>query len=183
MKKIIILDRDGVINADRVDYVKSLDEWEFIPGSIQAISELTQAGYQIFVATNQSGIAKGIYSEESLTEIHDYLNSEVEKAKGKIKEIYYCPHHDADNCDCRKPLPGLLERIEKDVGENIDHVSFVGDALRDIQAALSKGCKPVLVLTGKGKATYELLIHQGLIDEVSVYDDLLTYTHALLNQC
>lgn len=182
MKKIIILDRDGVINTDRVDYVKSLDEWEFIPGSIQAISDLTQAGYQIFVATNQSGIAKGVYSEDTLSEIHDYFNSEVEKAKGKIEGIYYCPHHDADNCDCRKPLPGLLHRIARDAGQSIDNVPFVGDALRDVQAALSKGCKPVLVLTGKGKATYELLIHQGLIGEVSVYDDLFTYTQTLLTQ-
>lgn len=183
MKKIIILDRDGVINTDRVDYVKNLDEWEFIPGSLEAIAKLTHAGYRIFVATNQSGIAKGVYGEETLAEIHQHLHTEVERTQGKIEGIYYCPHHDADNCECRKPLPGLLEAIEKDAGQSINDAPFVGDALRDIQAAIRKGCKPILVLTGKGKATYEHLINQGLIDKVGVYNDLLTYTHALLKQC
>lgn len=151
----IILDRDGVINFDSLEYIKSPAEWHPIPGSLEAISRLNKAGYRVIIATNQSGLARGYYTEEVLNNIHKKLHAALAQVGGKVDEIFYCPHHPDDNCDCRKPKPGLLQQIQKKYDLNLADTFFIGDSVGDIRAALEVGCQPVLVLTGNGKKTLE----------------------------
>lgn len=149
--KLIILDRDGVINHDSCDYIKSPEEWEPIPGSLAAIAKLYQAGWCISVATNQSGIARGLYTEQTLAAIHDKMQVLVTEAGGKIDSIFYCPHHPADNCACRKPKPGLLEQIAKHYRIKLSGVPFIGDKWSDAETGLVVGCLPILVTSGLQK--------------------------------
>ena len=170
---IVILDRDGVINQDSVDYIKSPQEWVAIPGSLKAIALLHQNQFRVFIATNQSGIARGIYSEETLTQIHQKMCRQVEEAGGDIEGIMYCPHHPDDNCLCRKPKPGMLEQIAG-YGDIRDR-PFVGDSPTDIEAALAANCKPVLVLTGSGSQTA-----CSLAPTIERYPDLLSFAEHLV---
>jgi D-glycero-D-manno-heptose 1,7-bisphosphate phosphatase len=144
-KKFIFLDRDGVINRDSYNYIRSPDEYEFLPGSLDAIVKLTRAGYQIGVATNQSGIARGYYDVEMLTKIHEKLVNTVRIAGGDIAAIVYCPHHPNVGCTCRKPNPGMLYQLAKQLHCRLKGVFFIGDRFSDIQAALAAGVTPLLV--------------------------------------
>ena len=168
--RIIILDRDGVINEDSADYIKTPSEWTPIPGSMEAIALLHQRGYKIYVATNQAGIARGKLSQISLQEIHEKMVRTIEKAGGKISGIQYCPHHPDEKCHCRKPEPGMLYKIAEETGAVLSGVPYVGDSLKDIQAAEAAGCRPVLVLTGNGAATHQIRTN---LDHV--YKDLLAF--------
>ena len=151
---LVILDRDGVINHDSDNYIKSLDEWVPYPSSVTAIARLTRTGYTVAVATNQSGIARGYYDEATLHAMHEHLISLVEAEGGHIAHIAYCPHVPNDNCQCRKPLPGMLIQIQQILGlESLTGSWMVGDSLRDIQAGDAVGCKTALVRTGKGVKT------------------------------
>lgn len=154
--KLVVLDRDGVINYDSDDYVKTVDEWMPLPGAIDALGRLTHAGYQIAIATNQSGIARGFFSEETLNAMHEKLLILAKGVHAKIDFIAYCPHGPEDNCDCRKPLPGLLFQIEKALDVSVKGCFMVGDSLRDIQAGQAAGMRGALVLTGKGQRTLEI---------------------------
>lgn len=154
-EKLIILDRDGVINQDSDAYIKSVDEWLPIPGSLEAIARLKSAGYSIAIATNQSGLARGYFNSATLAEMHTKMANLLAALGSEIDGIFYCPHGPDDNCDCRKPLPGLVHQIEKALGLSAKGCYFVGDSLRDLQAAKAAGCKPVLVKSGKGLATYK----------------------------
>ena len=151
--KLIILDRDGTINQDSDQYIKSPAEWKPIKGSLEAIARLTQAGYRIVVATNQSGIASGLFDMATLNAIHDALHRAVGQAGGRIDAIFFCPHAADSNCECRKPRPGMLREIAKRLNVSLEGVPMVGDALRDVQAAAAVGARPILVLTGKGRKT------------------------------
>ncbi|OZY87581.1 D-glycero-beta-D-manno-heptose-1,7-bisphosphate 7-phosphatase [Cellvibrio mixtus] len=151
--KLIILDRDGVINHDRDDYVKSADECVPIEGSIEAIVRLNKAGFTVVVATNQAGLAKGKFELDDLEAMHEKITGLVEEQGGELGGIFYCPHHPDDNCKCRKPKPGMLDAIEAEFNTSVESSYFVGDSLRDLQAGLLKGCKPILVKTGKGEKT------------------------------
>jgi len=173
--KIIILDRDGVINFDSPDYIKSINEWHPIPGSIEAVRLLTQAGFSVYIVTNQAGIGRGIYSLTDLGAIHQKMLKVIESAGGKISAIYFCPHHPDDNCPCRKPGIGLLIQIAEHSDNSLIDQPFVGDSLKDIQAAKEMGCQPILVKTGNGAKTLQQL--KGPID---VYDDLLSYTRSII---
>ena len=146
--KLIILDRDGVINYDSVGYIKSPDEWQAIPGSLEAIATLTQANYTISVATNQSGIGRGYYDVATLDAIHAKMYQQVAQFGGHIDSLFYCPHIDADQCDCRKPKPGLLNQIAKHYHCTLEGIPLIGDSPRDIEAALAVGAAPILVNTG-----------------------------------
>ena len=152
---VIVLDRDGVINFDSSDYIRSAAAWIPIPGSIEAIALLSKFGYRIYVATNQSGLARGLFTPDDLDTIHNKLRSLVRHAGGEIAEIYFCPHHPNAGCNCRKPGIGLLQKIAAHCGEDLTGQPFVGDSLQDIQAAKTMGCKPILVLTGNGTKTLE----------------------------
>lgn len=142
---IILLDRDGIINEDSLSYIKSIDEFFFLPGSIHAIAQLTQAGYRIGIATNQSGIARGFYDERTLQAIHEHMLTYVRAAGGDIEVIQYCPHHPDQACWCRKPNPGMLQSIASYFGCDLFDVPFVGDKISDIQAAEAAGAKPILI--------------------------------------
>ncbi|MGQ4877936.1 D-glycero-beta-D-manno-heptose 1,7-bisphosphate 7-phosphatase [Billgrantia sp. LNSP4103-1] len=176
--RLVILDRDGVINQDSDNYVKSLDEWIPYPSSIEAIGRLTRSGWTVAVATNQSGIARGFYDESTLAAMHDELYNRVAEAGGKIAHIAYCPHGPEDGCSCRKPRPGLLTQIR----DALDMTSLkgcwmVGDSLRDLQAGECLGCQPVLVRTGKGRQTEA----KGVgLDDALVFDDLAGFVDWLL---
>ncbi|GAA6136083.1 D-glycero-beta-D-manno-heptose 1,7-bisphosphate 7-phosphatase [Oceaniserpentilla sp. 4NH20-0058] len=154
-EKLIILDRDGVINYDSDDYIKTVDEWQPLPGSMEAIGKLTQAGYTIAVATNQSGIARGYFSVDTLNAMHEKMIKLAAEHGGKFAHIAYCPHGPDDHCDCRKPLPGLIHQIESALNVSAKDCYMVGDSYRDLEAGIAAGMKPVLVRTGKGKRTIE----------------------------
>jgi D-glycero-D-manno-heptose 1,7-bisphosphate phosphatase len=151
--KLIILDRDGVINHDSDLYIKSPDEWRPIPGSLDAIARLNQWGFRVVVATNQSGIGRGLFMMDTLNAIHDKMIKAVAQAGGRIDAVFFCPHTNADKCNCRKPKPGMLEEIATRYNAELEGVPAVGDSLRDLQAAESVGAQPMLVLTGKGRKT------------------------------
>lgn len=179
-EKLVILDRDGVINHDSDNYIKSLDEWVPYPSSIKAIARLTRAGYTVAVATNQSGIGRGYYSEATLHAMHDQLSALVEHEGGRIDHIAYCPHGPDDHCQCRKPLPGLLLKIKDKLGmASLAGSWMVGDSLRDLQAGEAVGCKTALVRTGKGFKTEQK--DAGLIvDKAQVFDDLAHFVEWLI---
>ena len=149
--KLVILDRDGVINHDSASYIKSPEEWKPIAGSLEAIALLNQAGYRVLVATNQSGIGRGLFDMATLNAIHDKMHRALSLVGGRVDGIFYCPHANDAGCACRKPRPGLLDEIAKRFGVSLDGVPFIGDSLRDLQAGAAVGAQPVLVLTGKGK--------------------------------
>lgn len=151
--KLIILDRDGVINFDSAQFIKSPDEWKPIPGSLAAIARLNQSGYRVVVATNQSGVGRGLFEMDTLNAIHEKMHKALAQAGGRIDAIFFCPHTSADNCACRKPKPGMLHEISKRFNTNLTGIPAIGDALRDLEAAVAVGAKPMLVLTGKGKKT------------------------------
>ncbi len=174
--KLIILDRDGVINYDSDEYVKTVDEWIPLPGSMEALAKLTKAGYQIAIATNQSGISRGYFTVETLDAMHQKMITLAEQAGARIDYIAYCPHGPDESCDCRKPLPGLIHQIEKALNVDTKGCYMVGDSLRDLQAGQSAGLKAALVLTGKGQRTQVKNI--GL-DDVSVFTDLKHFTDLL----
>lgn len=151
---LIILDRDGVINEYDGNYICSVDEWHPIPGSIEAVARLCNAGHRVAIATNQSGIARGYYDVDALEVMHDRLEQLVEAAGGCIDLITYCPHHPDDHCGCRKPLTGLLDRIRDHFHlDSLSGAIMVGDSRKDLEAGLDAGCRAVLVMTGNGEET------------------------------
>ncbi len=178
MNKLIILDRDGVINKDSANYIRSAEEWIPIPGSIKAIAKLSQAGYAIAIATNQSGLARGYFTENELQAMHEKLIGLVEAAGGKIAVIKYCPHHPEINCSCRKPEPGMILSILKVLDKPASETWMVGDSLKDIQAGKAAGCKTALVKTGNGLKT--LSRGEGLQDTL-VLEDLSDFCDQLLS--
>ncbi|MCW0208786.1 D-glycero-beta-D-manno-heptose 1,7-bisphosphate 7-phosphatase [Achromobacter veterisilvae] len=175
--KLIILDRDGVINQDSDAFVKNPDEWIALPGSLHAIARLTQAGWKVVVATNQSGLARGLFDMDTLTAIHAKMRRELAAAGGSIDAVFMCPHGPDDNCTCRKPRPGMFEQIGHRYDVDLAGVPAVGDSLRDLQASSSVGCSPWLVLTGNGRKT---LAKGGLPENARVFDDLSAVADALL---
>ena len=152
--KLIILDRDGVINFDSAQFIKSPEEWKPIPGSLQAIARLNQNGYRVVVATNQPGIMLGKLTISNLNAIHQKMHAEVEAAGGQIEAIFFCPHSADACCTCRKPSPTMLKDIAERFDVRLDEVVYVGDTINDMHAAKAVGCHPYLVLTGQGGATY-----------------------------
>lgn len=175
--KLVILDRDGVINQDSDQYIKSPAEWKPVKGSMEAIARLTQDGYRVVVATNQSGIARGLFDMSTLNAIHDTMHKAASLAGGRIEAIFFCPHAATDGCACRKPQPGLLLEISRRLNIPLAGVPFVGDSLKDLQAAVAAGAQPVLVLTGKGRKTREA---GGLPEHARVFPDLAAFASDLL---
>ncbi len=167
--KLVILDRDGVINHDSATFIKSPAEWIPIPGSLEAIAMLNQSGYRVAVATNQSGIARGLFDMAALNAIHDKMHRALSQIGGRVDALFYCPHAADDHCDCRKPKTGMIEDISRRFSIELNQVYAVGDALRDMQAFTNAGCKPILVRTGKGEDT---LAQGNLPPNVLVMDDL-----------
>lgn len=151
--KLVILDRDGVINYDSDQYIKSPGEWKPLPGSLEAIAKLTQAGYKVVIASNQSGIGRGLFDMDTLNAIHDKMHRAVQSLGGRIDAVFYCPHTSESKCGCRKPKPGMFLRIGACFNTDLSEAFVIGDSLRDLQPAANVGARPVLVLTGKGGIT------------------------------
>ncbi len=177
-QKLIILDRDGVINFDSDAYVKSPLEWTAIPGSLQAIARLNQHGYRVAVATNQAGISRGLFDMKTLCAIHHKLHQSAQAFGARIDAIFYCPHAAEEHCDCRKPRPGMLLSIGERFDVSLRDVPMVGDSLRDLQAAVQVGATPYLVMTGKGAQT---LATGGLPPGTQIFDDLAQMVDRLLH--
>jgi D-glycero-D-manno-heptose 1,7-bisphosphate phosphatase len=167
--KLAILDRDGVINYDSESYIKGPDEWRPSPGSLEAIAKLNHAGYHVVLATNQSGVGRGLFEVSTLNAIHDRMHRALAQIGGRIDAIFFCPHAQEANCGCRKPRAGLLEEIARRLNVDLKGVPVIGDSLRDLQAAASVGATPILVLTGKGAKTQRA---GGLPEGTETYADL-----------
>tara|TARA_B100002003_G_scaffold84052_1_gene78496 strand:- start:75 stop:644 length:570 start_codon:yes stop_codon:yes gene_type:complete len=177
--KIVILDRDGVINEDSSAHIKSVEEWVPISGSLEAIASLHRAGFRVTVASNQSGLGRQLFDEFALANIHHKLCSMAEEAGGFVDGIFYCPHRPDDGCSCRKPGTGLLEQIEREYSCSLSNCYFVGDSLKDIQAARAYGLRPVLVRTGNGAQTEQQLLCSES-SAVPVFDDLAAAVEKLI---
>lgn len=177
--RLVILDRDGVINYDSPHYIKSPEECIFIPKSLEAIAALNRAGYTVTVATNQSGIGRGLYSEVTLQRIHQKIRDALDVYGGQVDKIFYCPHNPSDQCDCRKPKPGLFQAIAAWYGCSLEGIPSIGDSVRDIEVAKNAGCLPILVLTGNGEET--LKEHPELFKEIKIFQDLFAVAEALIH--
>ena len=175
--RLVILDRDGVINEDSDDFIKSPDEWQPITGSLEAIARLCRQEFQVIVATNQSGIARGLFTVDTLNRIHIRMLDYVRKKGGQIDAIFFCPHGPNDECECRKPKSGMYRSIASRLKLKLTGIPCIGDSMRDLKAALAVNAQPVLVRTGKGEKT-ESLLHQEdgkyYLDDVWIpcYDNL-----------
>ena len=176
---LVILDRDGVINYDSEYFIKSTNEWYPIDGSLEGIARLSRAGFDIAVATNQSGIGRKLLDVATLESIHRKMLAAVRKAGGDIGKIVYCPHLPNAGCDCRKPQPGLLLQLSRNYSVPLTGVPIVGDSVRDIDAAVAAGGRPILVRTGNGTQSEAALAKRGL--EIDVYDDLAQFAEAFVN--
>ena len=175
--KLVILDRDGVINHDSVNYIKSPDEWRPIAGSLEAIARLNHAGYLVVLATNQAGVGRGLFEVSTLNAIHDRMHRALAQIGGRVDAIFFCPHARDANCGCRKPRPGLLEEIARRFNVELAGVPSVGDSLRDLQAAAAVGAAPILVLTGNGELTRSA---GGLPENTQIYPDLAAAARAII---
>ena len=175
--KLAILDRDGVINYDSDQYIKSPSEWRPIPGSIEAIARLNQHGYRVAVATNQSGIGRGLFDMATLNAINDKMMELVFRQGGRIDALFFCPHTAVEECSCRKPRTGMLEEIAARFHAELKGQPAIGDSLKDLQAAEAVGAQPILVLTGKGEKTRE---SGGLPKKTLVFDDLAAASRYLV---
>jgi len=175
--KLIILDRDGVINYDSDQFIKNPEEWKPIPGSLEAIARLNQEGYHVVVATNQSGIGRGLFDMATLNAIHDKMHKSCALVGARIDAVFFCPHTSESNCGCRKPKAGMLEEIANRYNTSLDGVPAVGDSLRDLQSAVTVGARPYLVLTGKGEKTKAA---GGLPEGTQVFPDLAAVVTAIL---
>ncbi|GAB6039942.1 D-glycero-beta-D-manno-heptose 1,7-bisphosphate 7-phosphatase [Endothiovibrio diazotrophicus] len=175
---MVILDRDGVINYDSDDFIKTPDEWQPLPGSLEAIARLTHAGYRVVVVSNQSGVARGLFDIETLLAIHEKMHKMVGEQGGVIEAVLFCPHGPKENCNCRKPRPGLFRELASRLHMDLTDVPAIGDSLRDLQAARSVGAQPILVLTGKGKRTFEESADE--LTGIPIFDDLASFADALL---
>jgi len=175
--KLVILDRDGVINYDSAQFIKSPAEWKPIPGSLEAIAKLNQAGYHVVVATNQSGVGRGLFDMDTLNAIHGKMHRAAQAVGGHIDAVFYCPHAADSKCDCRKPKPGMFERIGSCFNIDLAGTPSVGDSLRDLQAAVAVGGTPMLVLTGKGTKTRD---EGNLPEGTLIFADLAAAVEHLL---
>jgi D-glycero-D-manno-heptose 1,7-bisphosphate phosphatase len=175
--KLVILDRDGVINHDSDQFIKSPEEWKPIPGSLEAIARLSQAGYRVVVATNQSGVGRGLFDMAVLNAIHDKMCKAVAQAGGRIDAIFFCPHAADANCNCRKPKSGMIEEIAARYNMSLAGVPAIGDSLRDLEATARLGAQPILVLTGKGTRTRAT---GGLPEGTRIYPDLAAAAATLI---
>lgn len=178
--KLVILDRDGTINRASEEFVKSPQEWHPLPGALEAISRLNHAGFHVVLATNQSGLGRGLFDMAALNAVHAHMLKTLAALGGRIDAIFYCPHAAEEGCSCRKPAPGLLRQIEARYGISLSGVPYVGDSLPDVQAALAAGCAPHLVLSGRHALTAASLAPQDLPAHTMVHRDLAACVEHLL---
>jgi D-glycero-D-manno-heptose 1,7-bisphosphate phosphatase len=175
---LVMIDRDGVINEDSREFIKTVAEWRPIKGSLEAIAALHRAGWRVAVVTNQSGIGRGLYDEEALAAIHRHMRERVRAAGGELAGVYYCPHLPEDGCECRKPKPGMFRALERELGVLVRGAPYIGDRISDVEAAEGVGARPILVRTGTGTVTEGLLAGRG----IPVFDDLAAAARELIDE-
>lgn len=180
--KLVILDRDGTINHDSAEFIKSADEWVALPGALEAIARLNQAGWHVVVASNQSGLGRGLFEVSDLNAIHAKLHQQLAALGGRIDAVFYCPHTPDDACSCRKPGAGLFEQIAERYGMDLKGVPAVGDSARDLVAGVALGCEPHLVLTGKGLAYKGRSLSEDFPPQTQVHADLAAFADHLLSR-
>jgi len=180
--RLVILDRDGTINADSAEFVKSPSEWQPLPGALEAIARLNHAGWHVVVATNQSGLGRGLFDMASLNAMHAKMHSMLAAVGGRVDGVFYCPHAPDEGCRCRKPEPGLFEQIAERYGIELEGVPAVGDSQRDLVAAVTAGCEPHLVLTGKAAAYRDLPLPEGYPATTVVHQDLAAFADYLIGK-
>jgi D-glycero-D-manno-heptose 1,7-bisphosphate phosphatase len=182
LKKVVFLDRDGVINRDSPEYIKSWDEFEFLPGSLEAMALLTRSGFTIIVITNQSAIGRGMVAPETLSHTHSRMSEAVSAHGGRIRDIFFCPHHPDDGCDCRKPMPGLILKARDTHDIDLSDAVMVGDSAKDIDCARNAGCgASILVQTGNGLSAAATLAETGIRPDCQA-TDLLDAAHWILKR-
>jgi len=174
--RLVMIDRDGVINEDSGEFIKSVAEWRPIAGSLEAIASLHRAGWMVADVTNQSGVGRGLYDEATLAKIHEHMRERVRAAGGSLAGVYYCPHLPDAGCECRKPKPGMFRALERELGVSVVGAPYIGDRMSDVEAADAVGARPMLVRTGTGAATVALLGAR----RVPVFDDLAAAARSLL---
>lgn len=180
--KLCILDRDGTINEDSAEYVKSPNEWKPLPGALEAIAKLNHAGWHVVVVTNQSGLGRGLFDVAQLNAMHAKMHAMLAAVGGKVDAIFYCPHAPEDLCNCRKPAPGLYEQIAERYGIDLKGMPTVGDSERDLVAGAAVGCVPHLVLTGKSEGFKDRQLPDGFPRNTVVHDDLMAFAEHLVAQ-
>ncbi len=180
--KLVILDRDGTINEDSAEFVKSPSEWQPLPGALEAIARLNHAGWHVVVATNQSGLGRGLFDVASLNAMHAKMHTMLAAVGGRVDAVFYCPHAPDEGCRCRKPEPGLFEQIGERYGVDLRGMPAVGDALRDLVSAAAAGCEPHLVLTGKAAALRARPLPEGYPADTVVHEDLAAFAQYLVTQ-
>ncbi len=180
--KLVILDRDGTINADSQEYIKSAAEWEPLPGAIEAIARLNHAGWHVVVATNQAGLGRGLFDVAALNAMNAKMHKLLAAQGGRVDAVFYCPHTPDDACNCRKPLPGLFEQIGERFGVDLHGMPVVGDQLRDLQAGIAVGCEPHLVLTGKGAGYRGRALPETFPAATRVHEDLGAFAEHLISR-
>lgn len=178
---LLILDRDGVINEDSPDFIRSIEQWRPLPGALEAIAKLHQNGVAVAVASNQSGVGRGLFSAADLEAIHRHMRERIRAAGGELAGIFHCPHLPDAGCDCRKPRPGLLHQLERTLGLSVRGAPMIGDNARDLEAARAAGCRPILVRTGNGINTSAQLRDDPQWRQLEVYDNLAAAADALLS--
>ncbi len=179
-RRLVILDRDGVINHDSDAFIKTPMEWVAIDGSLEAVGSLSAAGFDVAIASNQSGVGRKLIDRPALEAIHKKMRAAARRVGGDIGKIVYCPHHPDDGCDCRKPAPGLLLELSRQYGVPLDHVPVIGDSARDIEAALAVGARPILVRTGNGLSAADELVAKGV--SIEVFADLREAADVLIRE-
>ena len=177
--KLIILDRDGVINFDSDKFIKSPDEWKPIPGSLEAVARLSQNGFRVVIASNQSGVGRGLFDMGALNAIHSKMHKALAQFGGRVDAVFFCPHAADSQCACRKPETGMFNQIAERFHVELEGVPAIGDSLRDLQAAAAVGCLPMLVQTGKGKKTLSV---GGLPEGTLIFSDLADAVDAILGR-
>ena len=180
--KLVILDRDGTINVQSDDFIKSADEWMPLPGALEAIAQLNHAGWHVVVVSNQSGLGRGLFDVAALNAMHTKLHKQLAAVGGRIDAIFYCPHSPEEKCNCRKPLPGLFEQIGERYGVDLKQVPTVGDNLRDLQAGVAAGCEPHLVLTGKGAQHRGQVLPPEYPAGTWIHEDLAAFVRFILER-
>jgi len=178
--KLVILDRDGVINKDSDGYIKSVEEWEAIPGSLEAIARLNHFGFKVVVVTNQSGLARGLFSMAQMNAIHQKMRQELDQVGGQLDGIFFCPHGPDDHCECRKPLPGLLLEVRDRLGVDLNQTLVIGDSYRDLQSAWAVGAQGLLVKTGKGVNT--LVRYGSILSGTEVFTELSSAAESIISK-
>ena len=180
--KLVILDRDGTINADSDEFIKSPQEWQPLPGALEAIARMNHAGWHVAIASNQSGLGRGLFDVASLNAMHAKMHKLLSAHGGRIDATFYCPHTPEDGCSCRKPLPGLFEQIGDRFGVELRSVPVVGDSVRDLQAGSAAGCEPHLVLTGKGAQYRGVALPPEFPPGTRVHEDLAAFADWLVTR-